>query len=452
MVAPKIGFVTCVHPIYDLPSTVRHRDAAISGLHAAGCDVTAPGIARDSQDIPKIVEELREGNIDLLLFFFCTWVAEEITLSIARELQNVPLLLWALPYLDLSVPMPSPMTGITATGSNLRRTGRPFLHNVSAVTPEGIEAAARIARNAAVVGKLRRARFGIVGSPCPGMIDTDCDDALLQRLLGVTTIRLDLESLIRAWQESSAAEALGLARQLKSRTGACEVELETIADQYRLYLGMKTLLKEHQLDGFTVRCWPELRDQHRATICLAMAEMAESGIASACEADLTALATSYILASLAGQPSCTLEITACLEERKALQLAHCGSAAISLAENPKCAVVRSHMRTGAGALIEFALKPGLVTIAKLMRPTENGLKMFIGRGEVIPSDPGTRGSVATVRVEPSPARFLQTMLDHAVEHHLVIVYGDWTEDLAQFTQLAGIRNFGDSHDNLPDDA
>ena len=435
----KIGFVTCVHPIYNLPAVVRHQEEAIAGLRAAGCSVNAPAIARGPEDVSKIVEELKKENIDLLLFFFCTWIAEEITLSIAQELAHVPLLLWALPYLDLSIPMPSPMTGITSTGCNLRRAGRSYLHRVSAVTPEGIQAVARVARNAAIVRSLQQARFGIFGSACPGMIDTVGDDLLLQKKLGLTPIRLDMESLLRAREASSFEEALQLAQGLKERAGRSEVALEVIADQYRLYLGMRSLLREHRLVGFCVRCWPELRDQHKTTICLTMAEMAESGIPSACEADLTALVTAYILSALAGQPSCTLEITAYLEEQNALQLAHCGSAAMSLGGNPACTVIRGHMRTGTGAMIELALKPGQVTIAKLLRPFEDSLKMFVGRGEIVPTPPGTRGSVATIRVEPSPRQFLQTMLDEAVEHHLVIVYGDWTEDLMQCAHFAGIE-------------
>ena len=311
-------------------------------------------------------------------------------------------MLWALPYLDLSVPMPSPMTGITATGCNLRRAGRSFFHQIGTVTPREIQAVARTARNAAVVRKLRQARFGIFGSPCPGMIDTACDESLLQKHLGLTTIRFDIEDLLRAGTQFESGSPPAWPRNLRERADQSEVALETIADQCRLLLGMKSLIQKHRLDGFSVRCWPELRDQHKATICLAMAEMAESGIPSACEADLTALVTSYILTSLAGQPSCTLEITAYLEEQNALQLAHCGVAAMSLAGNSD-AIVRGHMRTGAGALIEFALKPGQITIAKLLRPFESGMKMFVGRGEVIPTDPGIRGTVATMRVEPSPA-------------------------------------------------
>jgi len=436
--APRIGFVTCVHPIYDLPSALQHRDSAISGLREAGCDVIAPAMARDPQDIPAIVDKLRSAEIDLVLFFFCTWVAEEITLSIARQLGDVPLLLWALPYFDPSIPMPSPMTGITATGCNLRRARRSFLHRIGGVTPSQIQAIARTARNASVIGKLRKARFGVFGSHCPGMIDTVCDPSLLYKHLGVTTIPGDIEELLQARNAIPGQDAFELAARMRERVGQVEVAPECLEDQCRMLLGIQSLIRERRLSGFTVRCWPELRDQEKATVCLAMAEMAESGIASACEADLTALITSYILTSLSGQPSCTMEVTAYLEQQAALQLAHCGSAPLCFAANPYGAAIRGHMRTGAGAMMEFGLKPGPVTIAKLLRPFESGMKMFVGRGEVIPTHPAARGTVATVQVKPSPAKFLQSMLDHGVEHHLALAYGDWIEDLAQFALFAGI--------------
>ena len=438
MTAPKLGFITCVHPIYDLPSVARQRDQAIAALESEGCRVIA-GSARDSRDIPETIALLKREDVDLLVFFFCTWVAEEIALALARELQDVPLLLWALPYFDQQKPMPSPMTGLTATGCNIRRLGRSYVHRVGAVTHEQICGVARTARIAAVVKSLRHARFGVLGSPCPGMIDTACDESLLQNSLGMTTVRRDLDNLLRARDESSPEEARRLAVGLMDQVGRSEVPLETVAAQYRLYLGMKSLVDADRLDGFSVRCWPELRDHDKNTICLTMAEMAARGVPSACEADLTALITSYILTRLADRPSYTLEITGHLEEQRALQMAHCGAAALVLAGDPGSAVIRSHMRTGTGAVLEFGFKPGVVTIAKLLRPVDGRLQMFIGRGEVIPTVPGTRGSVATVRVEPSPAAFLDAMLQNAVEHHLVVVYGDWTDDLAQFTRLTAIE-------------
>lgn len=435
---PRIGFVTCVNSIYTIPSTAHHRDAAISGLRAANCDLVVSETAENPQDIPKIIDELRKADIEVLLFFFCTWVADEITLSIAQEMQDTPLLLWALPYLDLSVPMPSPMTGITATGCNLTRAGRRYLYRIGMANTDTIQAVAAAARTAAAVRKLQQARFGVFGSSCPGMMDTACDESLLQKLLGLTVLRFEIDDLIRARDASSAQEALNLARQLKKRVGRSEVALGTIAEQCRLLLAVKSLIQKHRLDGFSARCWPELRDQHKATICLAMADLAEAGIVSACESDVTALVTSYVLSTITGRPSCTLEITAQLEDQNALQMAHCGVAAMSLAGNPKPAI-RSHMSTGAGALVEFGFKPGMVTIAKMLRPFENRMRMFIGRGEIIPTDRAMRGTTATVCVEPSPALFLQSMLHNAVEHNLVITYGDWMDDLEQFAHLAGIE-------------
>ena len=118
-------------------SVLQRRDDALRALRAAGCQVVAVDIGKDPQANSWIVDELKKTEIDLLLFFFCTWVDEEATLSIAQELRTTPLLLWALPYLDLTVPMPSPMTGITTTGCNLRRAERPFLHQIGEATRIG---------------------------------------------------------------------------------------------------------------------------------------------------------------------------------------------------------------------------------------------------------------------------------------------------------------------------
>jgi L-fucose isomerase-like protein len=245
---PRIGFVACVHPIYDLPSAARYREDAISGLRAAACHVITPPTARTPADVPKIVGELRREKIDLLIFFFCTWVAEGITLEIARELADVPLLLWALPYFDLCSPMPSPMTGIIATGCNLRQAGRSFTIRIGSAIPEQIEAVAVTARTAALVTKLRQARFGLFGSACPGMLDTVCDDSLLRKQLGISTLRLDLDTLLRAHEASSAEDAFRKALELREKAGRCEVELATLAAQYRLCLGLKSLMEEYQLE------------------------------------------------------------------------------------------------------------------------------------------------------------------------------------------------------------
>jgi L-fucose isomerase-like protein len=437
---PRIGLVTCVHPVYDLPEVLKHRDRAIAGLEKENCEIVAAEIPRDSLDSLEIAKVLKKAEVDLVLLFFCTWVAEEITLALAKELIDLPLLLWALPYLDRETPVPSPMTGLTTSGCNIRRLGKPYVYMIGSVTKDRIQEAHRTAKVAATLMKLRRARFGLVGSPCPGMIDAGCDEALMQRSLGITAVHLDLNALWKAAESASAEESSRLAQDLLAKTGGTEqLSPDKVADHYRLYLGMKALVEKHKLDAFCVRCWPELRDQYRTTICLTLSHMADAGIPSVCEVDLPALITAYVLNRLAGSPAYCFDITGYLEEEGALQLAHCGSAALSLAEDPKKAKIRGHMRTGAGAMLEFGFKRGTVTLAKLLRPIHDRAKLFAARGEAIHTGGEIRGSVATVKVEPSPAAFIGKMLREGVEHHPVMVYGDLIQELTQFCELSDIE-------------
>jgi L-fucose isomerase-like protein len=436
---PRIGFITCVHPIYNLPAVVRHRDDAVEALTAAGCEVVPAETPKTTQEAGSIAAALREQSSDLLLFFFCTWVAEDITLALANEMREIPMAMWALPYFDRDIPMPSPMSGLTATASNVRRSGKDFVHFVGPVRAGVVERVVETARAAAVVRKLRHARFGLIGQPCPGMLDVIADEAELQRLLGPETIRLELNALLDAAHSASKPEAGEMAATLANQVGAMVgVSHEDLADNLRMYLGARKLVESHRLDGYCVRCWPELRDQNKSTICLTHALMAGEGIANSCEIDLPALITTYVMKELSGGAAYNFDLTAFLEEEDAVQLAHCGSACLEFAGDPKRASLRRHMRTQTGVTLELPFKPGLATLAKLLRPTDGRLTMFISKGEVIASD-GVRGSVATVKPEPSAKAFLDTMVEAAVEHHLVLGYGDQTGVLAQFCRLAGIN-------------
>ena len=440
MSRPRIAFITCVHPFYELPAVVAEREHAIGELRQAGCEVMECGIPKTPLDAVDVAAHLRQREIDLVVLFFCTWVAEDVTLALARELMDVPMLLWALPFLDRDVPMPSPLSGLTGSGSNIRRLGKRFAHTIGSVKPEVVEQVARAARVAAVVGMLRRARFGLVGDPCPGMVDVAVDDVELQGILGVTVVHLDLNALLQRADSTSAGDAARVSERLVSETGGRkELTEQALADNLRLYLGMRQLVEEHRLDAYAVRCWPELRNHHGITPCLTHALMSQQGIPSTCEIDLTALITTFVLTRLAGTPAFNFDITALLEEEGAIQFAHCGAADPRLAGDPKKALLRVHMRTATGATVEFPFQEGAVTLAKAMRPMRGRMRLFVAGGRVIPSGDGVRGSVATVVPEPSAAAFLDAMMREAVEHHIALVYGTWKRDLELFCEFTGLE-------------
>jgi L-arabinose isomerase len=388
----------------------------------------------------EVAKCLKGCDIDLAVLFFCTWVDEDISLSLARELTDIPMLIWALPFLDRSIPMPSPITGLVATGSNIRRLGKPFIHVIGNIDSERLEQVVRAARVAAVVRSLRRAKFGLIGDPCPGMLDVQVDEHSLETALGVTAVHLKLGALLEAAKAAPVTEAHEAAERLIRATGGTtDVSESALVESLQLYPAVKELVKKNALDGYCVRCWPELRDHHQITPCAAHALMAQDGIPSTCEIDFMALITTYILSRLAGTSAFNFDISGYLEDEGAIQFCHCGAADPSLAEQPYAAQIRSHMRTGTGATVEFRFKEGTVTLAKLVRPLNGNLKLFVAAGHVIPFSEDVRGSVATVRPEPSAAAFMDTILREPVEHHLALVYGDLRADLQQFCAFTGLE-------------
>jgi len=439
MPRPVIGFITCVHPFYTLPEVEEARRQAIGKLEESGCEVVAADILRTSQDATEAAVSLRQKGIDLAVLFFVTWVREDIGLSLARELQDVPMLLWALPFLDRNVPMPSPMSGLVATASNLRKVGKHFTYQVGGVTSALVRKTARAARVGSVVRELRKARFGVIGQPCPGMIDVEVDSADFQRALGVTTIQFDLPDLLEMAESASREKAAAAADKLMiAAKGPCEIDRQRLADNLRIYVSLKDLVAANRLDGYCLRCWPELRDQQGITPCASHALLAEEGISNTCEVDLPALVTTHLLARLAGSPAFNFDITGYFEAENAIQMAHCGAAAPALAASPEAVCLRTHMRTGTGATVEFPFKEGPVTLAKILRPANGELTLFAATGAVVPSD-DVRGSVATVRPDPSAAEFLDFTIREGVEHHIALVYGSWIDDLKLLCEFAGLR-------------
>ncbi len=85
------------------------------------------------------------------------------------------------------------------------------------------------------------------------------------------------------------------------------------------------------------------------------------------------------------------------------------------------------MRTGTGATVEFPFPEGTVTLAKLLRPIDGKLKLFVVRGQAIPA--ATTSAAAWPRCGRShrAEAFIDTMMREPVEHHVALVYGDWTQ-------------------------
>jgi len=440
MEKPKIGIVTLLHPQRPLPEAESLSRQAAAALRNEGFEVVHAGPPGDEDEARHRGLQFLEAHVDLAVFFFGAWMPEEIPLSLDRALGDTPRLLWAPPFIAGDPRTPSyTLTGLTATASNLRHCGRRFLHHVGAVDDDSIERVARAARAAYLLRLIARSRFGMVSAPCPGMIDVSGDNMSLICSLGVRLVHLDLNEVFEGARSVSQVEVKRVIRDLKEKVGGVEATDEDLAEAVKIYLVLKDMRDRYRLGSLCVRCWPEFRQQMPHGPCLALALLADEGSPTTCEVDAPAMITSYAMGYLSKTTAASYDLLAHWPEEDVLKLGHCGSAPFSLAGDPKHVKICPFFRTGAGAMVEFSVAPGTVTLAKLMRPRNGALSMFVARGETVSDPAPLRGSVASVRPERGCQELLDSMLVGGVEHHLMLCPGDITEALGDFCTLAGIE-------------
>jgi len=65
--------------------------------------------------------------------------------------------------------------------------------------------------------------------------------------------------------------------------------------------------------------------------------------------------------------------------------------------------------------------------------------MFITSGEAIRTKQIVRGNPLEVRLDVKVDDFLRTVTTRGVEHHLLMVHGDWSEILSEMCEIAGFE-------------
>jgi L-fucose isomerase-like protein len=109
-----------------------------------------------------------------------------------------------------------------------------------------------------------------------------------------------------------------------------------------------------------------------------------------------------------------------------------------LASKKNEVAIRRHAQ-GIGATVEFPIKPGRVTIVR-MGNCAGKYRMFIASGEAIRTKQIVRGNPLEVRLDSKVDDFLKTVTSRGIEHHMLIVHGNWAEILSEMCEIAGFES------------
>ena len=403
-------------------------------LQSAGLDIAMFASVRSAEEARGTIKELSSAEIDIAILAFSDWVSEDLPIMVARDL-HVPIVLWGMvgqsEYL--------PLAGVTCAASNLMRIGVPFKYVVGDLSSEWpVGEIRRWARAAAAIGALRALRIGMVGQGCPGLISTGASEISVRRL-GPDVAVLDTMRLMAEYKQVAEEQVSTAAKRYSDPPfhldGAAEADILAAT---RLYLAIREIVSQENLDAIGIRCWPDLRKYYGLSPCVAFSMLMDEGVMTSCENDPLAAIGMALGHWLTGSPVFSADINTVLEEERLLKLWHCGAASLAL-RGSETVDVRKTFYDSSGCTFEFPLMPGAVTLFKISRPHEGKFRMLVASGEVVEHDGPFRGNVADVSLNVPAAQFVDALVGGGFGHHLVIAYGEIGDELEKISDLLGLK-------------
>ncbi|NLG98341.1 MAG: fucose isomerase [Chloroflexi bacterium] len=346
---------------------------------------------------------------------------------------NVPILVQAYPDdLDqLSVERRrDAFCGKVSVCNNLRQYGYEYtlteLHTVHPCSESFKADLEKFIGVCKVVRGLKNARFGAVGARPSNFNTVRYSEKLLQ-LYGMSVSTIDF------------SEVLGMANRLSDDDPKVKAKLEAITGYTRtdqvppqrlvriakLGIVLDQWMKENDLQATALQCWDSLQKNYGVNVCTLMSMMSQQLMPSACEVDITGVASMYALQLASNTSSALVDWNNNYgDDPNKCVFFHCGNWAKSFLpeiEMSNAPILGSTLGIeNTYGTVVGRTPAGPVTFARISTDDMNGMiRAYVGEGRFTDDPLDTFGSRAVVEV-PGLQRLMKYICKNGFEHHVAM--------------------------------
>lgn len=306
-----------------------------------------------------------------------------------------------------------------------------ILHDEPERVVDRIEAIAAVEHALAAVKGMK---IGFVGKPSDWLVASSIDRGVLGAELGLDFEDVPLETLYSFIDAASGEEAARVAEETAMRAGGTvEPTAEAIQEAARIYVGLRDLVRKHELSALSLRCF-DLIGRYNNTGCLALARLNDEGIVAGCEGDQQALLSVLLAQELTGEVPFLANPAGIYTESNQIDFAHC----MIPTKAVESFTLRSHFESGVGVAIEGELPDGPVTVLRLGR---GDLSLgWYSEGELIGR--GHREDRCRTQASLRLDKSVRYFLENPVANHHVVVPGHWGARFEELFRRLGVTMAG----------
>ncbi|MCY3866656.1 MAG: fucose isomerase [Chloroflexi bacterium] len=393
----------------------------------------------DGGAIDARIAELSAGDIDMILMLQASFADSTMILQLARTI-DAPLLMWALPEERVGGRLRiNSFCGINLAAHGLTRAGLRYDYIYAAADEQ---AAFKKLHDFAIAARVKKrlagTRIGRLGDHPDGFDTCRVNHQALKAQLGVEVAQFELEGFFARARQAAPAKVEAIAADLSERLdGLAEMEPEATNGTLSAYVALDELVEAEELSGMAVRCWPEFFTDLGCSACGAMSLLSDAMRPSSCEADVNGTITQLILQWVSGEPAFGSDLVSIDVDADEAVLWHCGLAPLSMADPEVQPAVTIHSNRQKPLLMQFPLKAGRVTFARLSEATGE-FRLVIGGGEMLKAPPAFTGTSGTIRFDSGAAAVMDTIMREGLEHHVSLTYGDHQEAMVSLARMLGL--------------
>jgi L-fucose isomerase-like protein len=380
--------------------------------------------------------ELASQPLDLLVVLQATFADSTMVMSLA-EAVAAPLLLWAVPEERSGGRLRlNSFCGINLAAHALRRGGYDYEYLYA--PPQDPSAVDKI-QTLALAGRahrlLRQARVGRVGENPDGLDSCKVDQDALAGRFGLDVVQVELADIFAAAGRAAPRQIDALEQDLNTKLeGLPGLDRAAVRKTLSSHIALRQVAAEERLAGLAVRCWPEFFTELGCAACGAMSMLSDQLTPCSCEADINGTVTQLMLQWLSGEPAFGTDVVSFDLEEDKVVVWHCGLAPLSMADPEVRPRATIHSNRQLPLLMEFPLKPGRVTVARLSEATGD-YRLVVGGGEMLRAPMSFSGTSGVLRFDRPATKVLDRLLGEGLEHHVSLTYGDHVPALLALAKM-----------------
>ncbi len=312
--------------------------------------------------------------------------------------------------------------------NNLYQYGFPFslteLHTVHPKTDSFRADLHKFLGVCRVVKGMRSGRLGAIGARPNAFNTTRYSEKLLQAF-GISVSTVDLSVIFgsaRKIADDDARVRQSLERiNAYVRTGG--VPPAALVKQAKLGIVIEDWMAQYDLTASAIQCWDSLQDNYGVNICTIMSMMSQQLMPSACEVDVTGVASMYALQLATEEPSALVDWNNNYgDDPDKCVLFHCGNWAKSfLGDDPTMAnaeILATTLGTeNTYGTVAGRTPAGPFSYARITTDDRHGqIKAYVGDGAFVDDPLATFGSRAVVEVS-GLQKLMKVICKGGFEHH-----------------------------------